>query len=145
MDSILAYLTEQTCGEACWHAKEDICRCSCGGSNHGCLRDASGAQPVRSAKIDGYMYQLQGVGADDLDKIGDNMNKDSGLYIRNYGSDSINYSYNSARSRDKMYRGSPAKARYATESQIEKWPELSQWRGKDRYQNPCTLLWVRAA
>ena len=25
---IQAMITEQTCGDACWHAKEDICRCS---------------------------------------------------------------------------------------------------------------------
>lgn len=33
-----ALYTEHTCGDACWHAHEDICRCSCGGRNHGCLR-----------------------------------------------------------------------------------------------------------
>lgn len=28
-----------TCGMACWAAKEDVCRCSCGGRNHGILRN----------------------------------------------------------------------------------------------------------
>src|SRR6476469_507082 len=122
MDTLVAYLTEQTCGDACWHAREDICRCSCGGKNHGCLRDASGDQPVRTSRIDGYMYELQAVGYD-LDKVGDKINEDANLYGI--------YTYNTARSRDAMYRGAPAKTRYATQSQVDRWPELAAYRGLD--------------
>lgn len=38
-DRFAAIVTGQTCGEACWQAREDVCRCSCGGQNHGCDRD----------------------------------------------------------------------------------------------------------
>ncbi len=134
MSTLIAYLTEQTCGESCWHAREDICRCSCNGKNHGCLRDSGGERPVRSSRIDGYMYQLHAVGYDVAD-IGDKMNEDSNLYGI--------YTYNTARSRDKMYIGAPAKARYATQSQVDRWPELAAYRGLDLYFNCPTLLWVR--
>lgn len=39
MESIL---TDATCGEACWTAKEELCKCSCGGHNHGCLNSPEG-------------------------------------------------------------------------------------------------------
>ena len=35
--SLLTELTEATCGFNCWLAKEHICRCSCGGKNHGIM------------------------------------------------------------------------------------------------------------
>ena len=53
-------LTGSTCGDACWHAREDICRCSCGGKNHGILT-VGGTQPVRNSKIDGNFYELVAV------------------------------------------------------------------------------------
>ncbi len=52
MKPIAAYLTEHTCGEACWEAREDICRCACGGRNHGCMRSADGVQPARKGRGD---------------------------------------------------------------------------------------------
>ena len=56
---LAAILTGQTCGEACWEAREDVCRCSCGGVNHGVLRDATGGvRPVRTRKINGHFYAL---------------------------------------------------------------------------------------
>jgi len=58
----IAIFTSQTCGEACWHAREDVCRCSCGGRNHGCLRNGSGARPERTSRISGIMYRLRAVG-----------------------------------------------------------------------------------
>lgn len=60
--SVLSILTDTTCGEACWHAREDVCRCECGGRNHGCLRDKNGARPVRACKLDGARYELFAVG-----------------------------------------------------------------------------------
>lgn len=57
----LTILTQTTCGEACWEAREEICRCSCNGRNHGILR-AGGPRPDRTCKIDGYRYMLKGVG-----------------------------------------------------------------------------------
>ena len=57
---LMAILTGSTCGFACWQAHEEICRCSCGGANHGILR-LGGTQPQRTAKIDGQFYELVGI------------------------------------------------------------------------------------
>lgn len=57
----MAILTGSTCGDACWHAREDICRCSCGGANHGILLEAGAARPKRTCKIDGNFYELAGI------------------------------------------------------------------------------------
>lgn len=38
-----------------------LCRCSCGGRNHGCLRDG-GARPERTSRIDGALYRLKAIG-----------------------------------------------------------------------------------
>lgn len=57
---IQAIMSERTCGEACWEAREDICRCSCGGRNHGIYR-TTGTRPERTRKLNGYRYQLVAV------------------------------------------------------------------------------------
>lgn len=56
-----AILTQSTCGDACWHAREEICRCSCGGRNHGILRTEDGTRPQRTSKHDGHFYELVAV------------------------------------------------------------------------------------
>lgn len=56
----ISILTAHTCGDACWHAREEICRCSCGGANHGIL-NRGGAAPKRTCKIDGQFYELAGI------------------------------------------------------------------------------------
>jgi len=53
-----SFLTGSTCGDACWHAKEEVCRCSCGGKNHGILLKGDNQQPLRTRKIDGQFYEL---------------------------------------------------------------------------------------
>lgn len=55
-----AIVTGSTCGDACWHAREEVCRCSCGGANHGIL-NVGGCQPIRNGKIDGNFYELVAV------------------------------------------------------------------------------------
>ena len=62
MSIMLAVLTDRSCGEACWHAKEEVCRCECGGINHGILLKDGATQPSRHSKIDGKAYQLIAVG-----------------------------------------------------------------------------------
>ena len=57
----VAMVTGHTCGEACWHAREEVCRCSCGGKNHGIL-NRGGERPERAAKIGGQVYELAEVG-----------------------------------------------------------------------------------
>jgi len=57
---LVAVLTDTTCGESCWNAREDVCRCECGGRNHGIhLR---GENAVRACRINGYRYELVSVG-----------------------------------------------------------------------------------
>ena len=57
-----AVLTATTCGEGCWFAREKVCRCSCGGKNHGCLLKDGAEKPVRTSKIDGVRCELAAVG-----------------------------------------------------------------------------------
>lgn len=57
----LSILTGHTCGEACWEAREDICRCSCGGRNHGILRTSDGKRPERTCKNGHKRYILAAV------------------------------------------------------------------------------------
>jgi hypothetical protein len=61
MDAIIGYLSGHTCGDLCWHARDLVCHCSCGGKNHGIFA-RGGDQPIRTAKIDGKMYELAEVG-----------------------------------------------------------------------------------
>ena len=53
-------LTGSTCGDACWHAREDTCRCSCAGRNHGILTQG-GTAPVRNSKVKGEVFELVAV------------------------------------------------------------------------------------
>ena len=53
-------MTIATCNIACWMAREEDCRCSCGGVGHGVLL-AGGEQPRRNRLIKGVRYVLAGV------------------------------------------------------------------------------------
>jgi len=57
MNNLISILTAHTCGEPCWQAQEDVCRCSCGGANHGILNNG-GDKPNRTRKLDGRIYEL---------------------------------------------------------------------------------------
>ena len=83
-----AILTGSTCGDNCWHAREEICRCSCGGANHGCLLADGAEQPVRTAKIDGGRYQLAGIGTlRELHELALPLNQAEGItYVYAYSS-----------------------------------------------------------
>ncbi len=78
---MLAILTASTCGEACWHAREELCRCSCGGANHGCLKRADGIQPVRTCRVSGVRWKLAGVGPD-VDDEAARINMEAGIQYR---------------------------------------------------------------
>ena len=58
---VKAILTAHTCGDACWYAREDVCRCSCGGLNHGVLLVPGGERPPRTRRTGKYRWQLAGV------------------------------------------------------------------------------------
>lgn len=129
MNPLVAFLSEHTCGEACWDAREDVCRCSCAGKNHGCMRGANGIRPERTAKIDGVRYVLKATA------IADTRSKDpileaahSGLYSE---LQRLNATYAPERrftSWDTNVRNAPARIRNASKDQLAKWPELASYR-----------------
>ena len=130
------HITSTTCGLNCWHATEDVCHCSCGGANHGCLRRADGVQPVRTRKIDGLMHELRGVGL--VEAEAQAINAAAG----------IKYKY-AHTARQNFGEPQPrARVRPATKSEIERWPELTAYRDLQATQKPwerrsVDLLWVR--
>lgn len=160
-----AILTSQTCGEACWHAEEDVCRCSCGGRNHGCLKVEGGKRPVRTARIDGERYKLAAVGLRkditpaayeangrqwrsverptlivDAESKGPDWTPEQLAGLRAAGKNAwiSQYRY----SWMETDRGAPARVKYATRDQVARWEELKAWRGTPDERNVC-LLWIR--
>ena len=126
----LSILTDATCGDACWHAREEICRCSCGGRNHGCLRGADGGQPARTARIDGQVFTLRAVGSY------------SDLYaethrIRRLAFDSKRYGWM------QKTPDFPAVLRAASAAQIAGWQELTAYRTGAAGAVAPYLLWVQ--
>ena len=113
---MIGFLSGSTCGDACWHAREDVCHCSCGGANHGCLRGLNGVRPIRTAKVNGDMCQLRAVGFG-LDKEAIAINKEAGI------------DYYGAHTARQTFGFNPiARMRPATESQVARWPELAAYR-----------------
>lgn len=147
--NILSILTLTTCGEPCWHAREEVCRCECGGKNHGCLRDgAGGIRPTRSAKIDGVSYELKGVayGRGGLSHEAEKVNhwtvsgwrgldplKEDGKVVQLYY-----YTWSSTDA------GAPARLKNATPAQLSKWEELKGFTDAEKLRfEGVRLLWVR--
>lgn len=56
-----AVLTNRTCAENCWYARESVCRCSCGGRNHGILLIAGKERPPRTKRVKRITYVLDGI------------------------------------------------------------------------------------
>lgn len=110
-------MPQHTCGEACWEAREDVCRCSCGGKNHGCMRDPSG--PQRSARIDGVRYLLRAVGTDVYDEAAAINSSNHHVKIGSWEHD---YPWSTT---DK---GAPARVKNASKDQLARWPELASYR-----------------
>jgi hypothetical protein len=120
MSPLVAFLTNATCGEACWQAREDVCRCSCGGRNHGCMRTADGARPTRNSKIDGIRYELKAIG--DVYAEAEAINKAAGDKHVKIGNWEADYPWQTTET------GAPARVKKATKDQVAKWPELSSAR-----------------
>ena len=133
-----AILTAQTCGEACWEAREDVCRCSCGGANHGILRTANGIQPVRSRKLQGFMYHLLAV-----ESANGGCRAESMEPIDDQARSVIEAAENAGRWRHSYCTlpGEPIKVKSANESEVNRWPELAAWRG--RRSRPI-VSWIRS-
>ena len=145
---IEALLTERTCGDACWHAREDICRCSCGGKNHGCMRGESGEQPARTKRVKDSFYQLVAVEAY---PDGDSCKASTELPLYESQRNINQKAIASGRYEHHKIYGSqwgatkqlPTMIRTASESEIKRWPEFAQWR--DRFNPICKplALWVK--
>lgn len=135
---LLSLLTDTTCGEACWHAREEVCRCECGGKNHGCLRTKGGEQPVRACRIAGFRYELVAVGKfSDLYTKAQAINEAGGFSSVDARMPEHRYHYTHKETED----GSPARLKPASAAQVEKWAELTAWKGKNA-DRPY-LLWKR--
>ena len=57
----LAMRAQQTCAEQCWYARQDTCRCSCNGANHGCLLVNGAPLPGRTRRVQETRYRLAAV------------------------------------------------------------------------------------
>jgi hypothetical protein len=135
-----AALTDATCGDACWAAREDICRCSCAGKNHGVTRSASGETPTRTRRVKANRYELLAVenvkawpelAAWRMENLQRNINRaahDAGLWKRIY----------SYPARDPEY---PCILATASASNVKAWPELAAWRNV-KYDRPL-IAWIR--
>lgn len=140
--------SEITCGEACWNAKHDDCKCSCGGKNHGIW--LKGKQAIRTSKKNGVVYKLLAVGKyRDLKEI-------QKIELVKYGiqrcydyygqGDFMHQTYlESFNCRgDKDTWGFPLVLNYATLRQCQKWRELTEFAAIDerkRYVLESALLW----
>ena len=122
MNPTLATLTDQTCGEACWHAAEDICQCSCGGKNHACLRGKDGDQPVRSRRIQGIAYTMAAV-------------ESYATYLGSCRATSM-------RPLETMHRVGRTVLRAASASEVARWPELAAWRVHEHCYGGPLVLWT---
>jgi hypothetical protein len=139
IEAIQVSLSDITCGEACWHAKELVCRCSCGGKNHGCLKTADGVMPIRTCKLDGVMYELTAVGEfgqlyGECKKINDQYPKkpvpypcEKGFIVYPWGDNDYN---------------APARLKPSNACHINRWPELSAYKELPAYKKPY-ILWKR--
>jgi hypothetical protein len=113
-----ATLTDQTCGEACWAARESICRCSCGGKNHGILQ-RDGERPERSARIRGRRYVLAAIGSF------------TEIRSQSYSANEESWQVRS------MHVAEDSQASSAQQT----WPEVSAWMDSHGNEIP-RLLWV---
>lgn len=165
---LVAWFTNQTCGESCWKAKEDICRCECGGKNHGI--HLTGQNGIRASKIGGVRYELVGVGKhNDLMDQGAILTVEAWLAsgktkAREYYGDQSDrvlctredfyYTDSDGKESVKGYiamhnlkgSGSMYAVKYASMSQCLKWDELAYFGvadDRDRYHAQAAILWKR--
>jgi len=153
---LIAFFSDITCGENCWNAKEEVCRCECGGKNHGIhLR---GENAVRACRIDGRRYELVEVGfRPDLLKRTEQLIRDAEVasgklqlrdgeyYDQGYDGNWFKSSY--IHPSKYQGHGSQYVLKYASQSQCLKWNELAYFEcadEQDRYHKQPAILWKRA-
>ncbi len=164
--NIFSILTEQTCGEPCWHAHQPVCHCSCGGKNHGILNTPGGQRPCRMAKMNGYPYKLAAVGGyDDLYPRACEINKQAGYKSINEPRLIVDGAEMDKEHSTQEYaalkraagsnvwwsqyhycwstrdEGAPARIKYVTQAQLNGWVEVQAYQGST--SGGHALLWIR--
>jgi len=129
---LTAILTGHTCGEACWHARDEVCRCSCGGANHGILHNGS-ARPERTSKKDGQFYIIAGIAPSYHEA-----NKMLSEYLDEHFPGIDQCAYGTYRDMSIM----PVISRKASNSQL-KWPEVQAIQASDRQDK--YIIWALPA
>lgn len=135
------------CGPACWEAKDDVCRCSCGGAHHGIHRNKnqSCADLKRQMVYGGFIFELRDV-AKPIDRGSGIFGPDTCFNgeARELNEQAGIKFYFAHTSRNHFGEFPVAIVRTPTDAQIAKWPELAEWRGKvsPLYGKP-SILWVR--
>ena len=127
---LLAIITESTCSDACWYAREDVCRCVCGGENHGIMLTEDGERPPRTRRVKQVWYELEAVipgwrKANEYCRRSLDLENLPSQYTYSLGTETY---------------GPPIlyAAVAATNKQIEKWPELRPHRDwKDHPDDEC--------
>lgn len=132
-------ITNITCGENCWEAREVDCCCSCGGRNHGILK-RGGEQPARTKKAGGKVYTLVSVGT--RMELFDKANLIIPVLAGKANANAGWFDYNPAKA------GNPILIAYATADQCRRWAELSQWKEladdeQEFYFVSPALMWRR--
>lgn len=130
------------CGEPCWEAKDDECRCSCGGANHGIRRKNPTAQVERTMVAHSSIYVLKRVAAylapkpddmarpEDLIPQANQINRDAGVF----------YWPRAATERDPMGYTPVAIVRPLTKAQVNRWPEAAHWRAQTPEMALCLSI-----
>ena len=119
-----------TCNLACWMAREDVCRCMCGGENHGIMRDGVGEQPGRYCQRKGVQYELQEMYLNYFDAV--------------RSARILNQAYNESHDIP-WYIGDSAFQQRATGHML-KWPEVEsmlRFMAVVDKKMDCYLVWVR--
>lgn len=132
-------ITTTTCNEACWRAKEESCSCSCGGKNHGCLKqefDDNGEalpRPPRQMRKYDHVYTLHSIHATG----GDAWRITQAYKAEHHTAQGV------YRGRHWTLVGVAAFDARATESQM-KWEELKGLVDPERKWKRPYLAWVRS-
>lgn len=131
--TVTAELTLTTCSIACWMAREESCRCSCGGRSHGVLLQDGAEQPRRNSMIQGHRYVL---GAIEAGRAASRLSWDfrATLDRATYG--------RLLRTGGSMMPlenepGSVVWIKKASAAQLAKWPEVAEW-SEGVYQQQIT-------
>ena len=121
-------ISDATCGLNCWLAEEPICKCFCGGLNHGVMLKLNAKQPKRMAKLDGVMYELVGISAytthKDYAKMNIKADKINHLPENEYITHDNFYNVDRIKYLESSDKNAPMRVKKATKTQIANWDEI---------------------